>query len=395
MPTECSAEPLLFAPVESRSVVAAFDGGVITSDAGALLLGATDQAIDLVRRLARCFTDRRLREASSTRSRRSSCSGSSGWRSATRTLNDHDALRHDPMMAVLAGKLSARRAGCAAVAGKSTLNGSSDRSPRRRATTRSATTRKPIEALFVDMFPRGAPQATKRRSCSTSMPPTTPCTATRRDASSTAITGAIATCRSTSSAARHLLAAKLRRADIDASARRRSRRWRASSGAIRARWPHVRILLRADSGFAREPLMAWLRGQRHRLRHRPRPQHAARRGDRRRDDPGRGGGRAQEGTGAPLQGLPLCDARQLVAAAPRRREGGMDAWQGQPALRRDVALEGQDRRARPLRTALLRARRDGEPFEGMPGRAVRRPHLDGGRWAPTSCACGSPLLPMC
>ncbi len=84
MPTECSAEPLLFAPVESRSVVAAFDGGVITSDAGALLLGATDQAIDLVRRLARCFTDRRLREAVEHEVETLSCSGSSGWRSATR-----------------------------------------------------------------------------------------------------------------------------------------------------------------------------------------------------------------------------------------------------------------------------------------------------------------------
>lgn len=39
MPTECSAKPMAFAPVEGRSVVAAFDGGAITSDAGALLLG--------------------------------------------------------------------------------------------------------------------------------------------------------------------------------------------------------------------------------------------------------------------------------------------------------------------------------------------------------------------
>ena len=37
-------------------------------------------------------------------------------------LNDHDELRHDPMMAVLAGKLGARREDCAPVAGKSTLN---------------------------------------------------------------------------------------------------------------------------------------------------------------------------------------------------------------------------------------------------------------------------------
>jgi hypothetical protein len=37
-------------------------------------------------------------------------------------INDHDELHHDPTQAVLAGKLAARRANCAPVAGKSTLN---------------------------------------------------------------------------------------------------------------------------------------------------------------------------------------------------------------------------------------------------------------------------------
>ena len=55
MPTECSADLFEFAPVEGRAVVAAFDGGMITSDAGALLLGATDRAIGLIERFAACF----------------------------------------------------------------------------------------------------------------------------------------------------------------------------------------------------------------------------------------------------------------------------------------------------------------------------------------------------
>jgi len=59
MRTECNPDPLLFAPVEGRTVVASFDGGAITSDAGALLLGATDRAIDLVGRVTSCFTDAR------------------------------------------------------------------------------------------------------------------------------------------------------------------------------------------------------------------------------------------------------------------------------------------------------------------------------------------------
>ena len=62
MPTECSAELFEFARVERRSVVAAFDGGKMTSDAGGLLLGASDRAIGLIDRFASCFTDSRLPE---------------------------------------------------------------------------------------------------------------------------------------------------------------------------------------------------------------------------------------------------------------------------------------------------------------------------------------------
>src|SRR4051795_4402882 len=59
MPTQCSADLFGFAPVEGRRVEAAFDGGALTSDAGALLLGAADRAINLVGRFAACFADGR------------------------------------------------------------------------------------------------------------------------------------------------------------------------------------------------------------------------------------------------------------------------------------------------------------------------------------------------
>ncbi len=62
MQTECSAELLEFAPVGRRDVVANFAGGVITSDAGALLLGATDRRIRLVDRFSACFIDHRDQE---------------------------------------------------------------------------------------------------------------------------------------------------------------------------------------------------------------------------------------------------------------------------------------------------------------------------------------------
>jgi len=63
MQTECTPDMFGFEAVEGRQVVAAFDGGAITSDAGALLLGATDRAIRMVDRLASCFVDRRSQSA--------------------------------------------------------------------------------------------------------------------------------------------------------------------------------------------------------------------------------------------------------------------------------------------------------------------------------------------
>src|SRR5215831_4827184 len=97
-------------------------GGVISSDAGALLLGGADRAIRLVKRFAACFTDRR--EAESIEHTTTTLVGQRvvGIALGYEDLNDHDQLRHDPVMAVLAGKLKARRKDCAPVAGKSTLS---------------------------------------------------------------------------------------------------------------------------------------------------------------------------------------------------------------------------------------------------------------------------------
>src|SRR6266851_6407201 len=122
MPTECNAELFEFAPVERRTVVAGFDGGAITSDAGALLLGATDRTIGLIGRFAECFIDRRRPELVEHLVATLVGQRVFGIALGYEDINDHDELRHDPVMAVLAGKLQARRENCAPVAGKSTLN---------------------------------------------------------------------------------------------------------------------------------------------------------------------------------------------------------------------------------------------------------------------------------
>src|ERR1700716_2278936 len=152
MPTECSADLFGFAPVEGREVVAAFDGGAITSDAGSLLLGAADHAIKLTKRFAACFHDARRQHLIEHEVVTLVAQRTFGIALGYEDLNDHDELRHDPVLAVLAGKLAARREDCAPLAGKSTLN--------RLELSRSEPTRyhkvshnpAAIETLLVDLF---------------------------------------------------------------------------------------------------------------------------------------------------------------------------------------------------------------------------------------------------
>ena len=152
MPTECTPDLFGFAPVEGREVVAAFDGGAISSDAGSLLLGATDRAIGMMDRFASCFHDERRQDLIEHEIVTLVGQRVFGIALGYEDINDHDDLRHDPLMAVLAGKLKARRKECAPVAGKSTLNRLELSRPEPSRYHRISYDAAKIEGLFVDLF---------------------------------------------------------------------------------------------------------------------------------------------------------------------------------------------------------------------------------------------------
>src|SRR3954454_13736164 len=102
MPTQCSADLFGFAPVEGRRVEAGFDGGTITSDAGALLLGATDRVVGLVGRLAGCFVDARRPDLIEHDVATLIAQRVFGIARGYEDLNDHQHLRHDPLWQALA-----------------------------------------------------------------------------------------------------------------------------------------------------------------------------------------------------------------------------------------------------------------------------------------------------
>jgi hypothetical protein len=152
MPTECTPARFEFPAVEGRAVVAGFDGGAITSDAGALLLGQTDRAIRLTERFAACFTDTRAAELVEHRVDTLVMQRVVGIALGYEDLNDHDDLRHDPVLAVLAGKLQAQRSDCAPLAGKSTLNRLELSRAEPRRYHKVSHDPAAIESLFVDLF---------------------------------------------------------------------------------------------------------------------------------------------------------------------------------------------------------------------------------------------------
>jgi hypothetical protein len=237
-------------------VIGAFDGGTVSSDAGALLLQRTDQAIGLMERLARCFLDRRDPRLIEHSVRTLLGQRVFGMALGYEDLNDHEQLRHDPVFGVLLGKLEGGRARCAALAGKSTLNrlelhphSGVDRyhkiSPQAEA----------IERLWVELFleaHRAPPEQIVLDLDATD----DPLHGHQEGRFFHGYYDHYCYLPLYIFAGEHLLCAKLRRSNIDAAAGAREEVERIVR-QIRERWPAVQILLRADSGFCREELMSW------------------------------------------------------------------------------------------------------------------------------------------
>jgi hypothetical protein len=262
MQAECTPRLFAFEAVERRSVVAGFDGGAITSDAGALLLGQVDRGLGLIRRFAQCFMDRRDPRYVEHRVETLVGQRIFGLVLGYEDLNDHDELRKDPTFAVLAGKLKpVLRTDCEALAGKSTLN-RLEHTPKRHASKyhKIDCDGARVDALLVDLFLEAharAPREIVLDLDNTDIP-------LHGEQEGRFFHGyydnycylpLYVFC------GRHLLLARQRRANVA-----------GSDGAIaamacivaqiRRKWPRVRIVLRGDSGFSTDPLMQWCEANR-------------------------------------------------------------------------------------------------------------------------------------
>jgi hypothetical protein len=262
MPTECTAKLFEFEAVDRRRVVAGFDGGDITSNAGALLLGQVDRGLELVQRFAQCFTDRRDPRYVEHRVETLVGQRIFGLVLGYEDLNDHDELRKDPIFAVLAGKLHpVLRSDCEALAGKSTLNRLEHTAKRHGAKYHKIDCDGArVDALLVDLFLEAhehAPREIVLDLDNTDIP----LYGGQEGRFYRAFYDEYCYLPLYVFCGRHLLLARQRRANVAGSDGAVEEVARIVA-QIRRTWPKVRIILRADSGFSNDPLMRWCEANR-------------------------------------------------------------------------------------------------------------------------------------
>jgi hypothetical protein len=257
----------VFEGFAGRQVVGAFDGGEVTSNGGAPLLREADRAIGLTAKVARCFRDDRNPAFVEHRLETLVSQRIHGIALGHEDLVDHDELRFDPALGLVSDTLRPRREEpqpgqaprqpiVATLAGKSTLNrlehglmGEASRY------CRIGMDDKGVEDVFLELYIEAHATPPKR-------------VILDLDATDDPLHGAQegrffhGYYRSYCYlplyifAGRHLLVAKLRQANIDASAGAREELARIVA-RLRKAWPEVEIWIRADSGFARDELMSW------------------------------------------------------------------------------------------------------------------------------------------
>ena len=265
MPTQCNQEFLEFHPLEKREVRGEFNGGAITSDAGGLLLREVEKRTGIIAQFAACFRDRRKPERIEHRVEELVGQRVYGLALGYEDLNDHDELRGDPLLGVLAEKAdptgesrARRRDRGKALAGKSTLNRLEltaaevkEKERYKKIGLDFAAVDRLLGELFIQTHEAAPPQIILDLDSTDD-----PLHGNQEGRFFHGYYGHYCYLPLHIFSGEHLLCARVRPADGDGAAGCVEEVARLVQ-QLRQAWPQVRIMVRGDSGFCREALMAW------------------------------------------------------------------------------------------------------------------------------------------
>jgi len=265
METQCNELLFNFQAQNRRDVVAKFDGGTISTDGGALLLRQVEEHVGIIAGFAKCFTDHRDQYLIEHTVEQLVAQRIYALALGYEDLNDHDQLRHDPLLAVLAGKddptgnnrLRRRDIG-KALAGKSTLNRlelTPVRADSRSRYKKITVNRHAVDEFFVDVFLQSYDKAPRQIIIDLDATDD-PIHGNQSGRFFHGYYGNYCYLPLYIFCGEHLLCARLRPSDIDASAGSVKELERIVA-QIRRQWPDVQVIIRGDSGFCREPIMYW------------------------------------------------------------------------------------------------------------------------------------------
>ena len=265
MPTQCNQEFLEFHPLDKREVRGEFAGGAITSDAGGLLLREVEKRTGIIQQFAACFRDQRKAERIEHRAEELVAQRVYGLALGYEDLNDHQELRRDPLLGVLAGKADPtgesrvrERDRGQALAGKSTLNRlelTGEKVKEGERYKKIALDFAAVDQLLGELFIQAhdeSPQQIILDLDSTD----DPLHGKQEGRFFHGYYGHYCYLPLYIFCGEHLLCARVRPADGDGAAGSVEEVARLVK-QLRQAWPEVRMIVRGDSGFCREELMAW------------------------------------------------------------------------------------------------------------------------------------------
>lgn len=266
MPTQCNdsgeQQEFSFGKHFKREVTARFDGGKISSEGGAALLGEVDRRMKLLDRLAACFHDHRDPERIEHKVAELVKQRVYAIALGYEDLNDHDQLRNDPVLALLAGKQDLEgakrkreRDRGEALAGKSTLNRLERTTDGQDRYNKISCEFARIDKLLLESFIEAHKKRPKQVILDLDVTDS-PLYGRQEGRFFHGYYNCYCYLPLYIFAGPHLLCARQRRSNQDAAAGSVEEVERIVAG-LRAVWPKVRIIIRADSGFCREELLSW------------------------------------------------------------------------------------------------------------------------------------------